>query len=100
VDQDLEHLLYGYGNRPTIPLAVFGLVTAAPSVEGHQFDPLKDLRTEPVSEPTIIFEKAFRELFGAMEALEAFVRYWRYPNISVHPIAVYRRIELPTVDFV
>jgi hypothetical protein len=38
----------------------------------------------------VAFDKAFRGMFGAMEGLESFVRYSRYPNVTVHPIAVYR----------
>ena len=30
VDDDLEHLLYGYGTRPNVPLGVFGLITSMP----------------------------------------------------------------------
>jgi hypothetical protein len=95
VDQDLEHILYGYSNRPTVPLAVFGLITAIPMEGIDPFDPLKEFETVTPTADTVVFEKAFRAIFGAMDGIEAFVRYSRYPNISVHPIAVFRQFELP-----
>lgn len=90
VDSDLEHLLYGYGNVPNVPLAVFGLITSLPSETSASFDPMAEFETlAEVPEP-VAFEKAFREIFGAMDGLENFVRYSRYPNVTIHPIAVYR----------
>jgi hypothetical protein len=38
------------------------------------------------------FERGFRNLFGSMDGMEAFSRYSRYPNVTVHPLAVFRRI--------
>ena len=90
VDQDLEHLLYGYGSRPSVPLSVFGLITALPPKDGVLFDPLKEFETAGALPERVAFEKAFRAMFGAMDELEAFVRFFRYPNVTVHPIAVYR----------
>lgn len=97
VDQDLEHLLYGYGNRPTVPLAVFGLITSIPPSERDPFDPLKEFEDESKVDDTVVFEKRFRAIFGAMDGIENLLRYSRYPNISVHPIAVFRQFELPAV---
>ena len=96
VDQDLEHLLYGYGNRPNVTLAVLGLITSIPKPDGALFDPMKEFEANTPTTNTVAFEKAFRALFGAMDGIEAFVRYSRYPNISVHPIAVFRQFELPS----
>jgi hypothetical protein len=90
VDADLEHVLYGYGNRPNVPLAVFGLVTSLPATSGPGFDPMREFETDVELPGPVVFEKAFRAMFGAMEGIEAFVRYSRYPNVTVHPIAVYR----------
>jgi hypothetical protein len=39
------------------------------------------------------FEKAFRVVFSAMDNLEDFMRYSRYPNVTIHPIAVYRSFK-------
>ncbi len=90
VDSDLEHLLYGYGNRPNVPLAVFGVITSLPAEGESTFDPMKEFETSVPLPERVVFEKAFRAVFGAVQGLEAFVRYSRYPNVTVHPIAVYR----------
>jgi hypothetical protein len=92
VDQDLEHLLYGYGNRPNIKLAVFGLITSIPPKEDVIFDPLNEFVDSQDKTEEIVFEEAFRRLFGAMDNIEAFTRYSRYPNVTVHPIAVFRML--------
>jgi hypothetical protein len=85
VDDDLEHLLYGYGTRPTVPLVVLGLVTSVPP------------KVPEVEEPQVAhaegraaMEQAFRRMFRALDGLESYSRFDRYPNVVVHPIAVYR----------
>jgi hypothetical protein len=93
VDQDLEHLLYGYGNRPNIQLAVFGLITSLPSQVEELFDPMKEFKELANKNERTAFEEAFRGIFGAMDQIEAFVRYSRYPNVTIHPIAVFRQFE-------
>lgn len=90
VDQDPEHLLYGYGNRPNVPLTVFGLITSIPPADDNLFDPMSEFADESGLTEKIVFEKAFRALFGAMDGIEDIVRYSRYPNITIHPIAIYR----------
>jgi hypothetical protein len=94
VDQDLEHLLYGYGIRPNIILTVFGIITSIPTKSGEIFDPMKEFKEADQTDAKITFEKAFRGVFGGMDAVESLVRYSRYPNITVHPIAVYRDIQI------
>jgi hypothetical protein len=47
VDSDLEHLLYGYGNRPNVSLAVFGLITSLPPKEAQSFNPMKEFEDDP-----------------------------------------------------
>lgn len=94
VDQDLEHLLYGYGTRPNIPLAIFGLITSIPPKSGEIFDPLLEFENNTEMSKEMAFEKAFRAMFGAMDGMENFVKYSRYPNITVHPIAVFRPFDL------
>lgn len=92
VDQNLEHLLYGYGNRPNVPLAVFGLITSIPPQEKPAFNPMMEF--DNLISEDIAFEKGFREIFGAMENFESFLRYSRYPNITIHPIAVFREFTV------
>lgn len=94
VDQDLEYLLYGYGTRPNIPLAIFGLITSIPPKSGEIFNPLAEFEDNSEMSKEMVFEKAFRGMFGAMDGLENFIKYSRYPNITVHPIAVFRPLEI------
>lgn len=91
VDQDLEHLLYGYGSRPNVPLAVLGLITSLPTREVPTFDPLREFKKAEGKSDNMAFEEAFRGIFGAIDGIEAFVKYSRYPNVTVHPIAVFRQ---------
>lgn len=93
VDQDLEHLLYGYGNRPNVPLAVFGLITSLPAKTHQVFDPMKEFKELKEKSDKTAFEESFRSIFGAMDEIEAFMRYSHYPNVTVHPIAVFRQFE-------
>jgi hypothetical protein len=90
VDSDLEHLLYGYGNRPNVPLAVFGLITSLPPKESTAFNPMQEFADDPELGKSAAFEQGFRGVFAGMEGMEAIVRFSRYPNVTVHPIAVYR----------
>jgi hypothetical protein len=73
VDADLEHLLYGYGNRPNVPLGVFGLVTSLPHKTEPTFDPMKEFEgTLAVQgQDKVAFEKAFRGVFTAIQAVES-----------------------------
>ena len=96
IDSDLEHLLYGYGNRPNVKLAVFGLITSMPDIGGPPFDPLREFTERSDLSPEESFESAFRGVFGGMDGLEGFARYSRYPNITVHPLAVYRSFNITT----
>jgi hypothetical protein len=94
VDQDLEHLLYGYGTRPNIPLSIFGLITSIPPAGGELFDPLSEFDEHGELSNEMAFERAIRGIFGAMDGLEDFAKYSRYPNITVHPIAVFQAFPI------
>jgi hypothetical protein len=97
VDADLGNLLFAYGTRPNVRLTVFGLVTAAPRPEGHAFDPMSEFADIPEGheeEELKGFERGFRELFAALEGMEAFGRFSRYPTVTVYPLAVYRRVPI------
>jgi hypothetical protein len=96
VDSDLEHLLYGYGSRPNVPLSVFGLITSLPPEVPTSFDPLAEFQADPALAQTAAFEQGFRGVFAGMEGFEAQVRFARFPNVTVHPIAVYRSFEVGT----
>lgn len=95
VDQDLEHLLYGYGNRPNVPLSVFGLITSIPPKEMMTFDPMEEFKG--IDSQEVALEHGFRGIFGAMEQFESFMRYSRYPNITIHPIAVFREFAVGNI---
>lgn len=92
VDSDVEHLLFGYGYKPNIKLSIFGLITSIPTKESSKFLPFKEFEEMPNPDEKMVFEKAFRGMFSAMEGIEEFMRFSRYPNIILHPIAVFRNI--------
>lgn len=96
VDADLEHLLYGYGNRPNVPMAVLGLITSLPPETPSSFDPMREFVENPTLVESAGFEQGFRGLFVGMEGMEAAARFSRYPNVTVHPIAVYRSFRAAT----
>lgn len=89
----LEHLLYGYGNRPNVALTVFGLITSIPTDAKPTFDPMKEFEGLSELSESMALEKGFRNAFIGLEAMEGLVRYSRYPNVTVHPIAVYRSFK-------
>ncbi len=82
VEDDLEHLFYGYGNRPNVPLAVFGLVTSIPGEGESEFDPLKEFDSTVESSERVSFERAFRGVFGGMEGMEAMFRVLSLPECN------------------
>jgi hypothetical protein len=73
---------------------VFGLITSLPPEVPSTFDPLAEFRNNPALAESGGFEQGFRGVFTGMEGLEALVRFARYPNVTVHPIAVYRSFEM------
>ena len=90
VDNDLEHVVFAYGTRPNIKLTIFGLITSFPKLTGDPFEPMQELNINQDDEK---FEKGLRGLFEAALEFEKFVRFSRYPNITVQPLAVYRAIR-------
>lgn len=93
VDQDLEHLYFGYGSQPNIPLSVFGLITSLPSKLENQFNPMIEYESQNKLTDKEQFEKGFRTAFLANKTLEDLIRFSRYPNATVHPIAVFRQFR-------
>lgn len=112
VDADVGNLLFAYGTQPNIKLTLVGLVTSIPAEKGRPFDSLAgfpevraDLDREVDEDSSTVdladgepdlagFEKGFRSLFNALDGLDAFSRFARYPNITVYPLAVYRRVPI------
>jgi hypothetical protein len=96
VDANLENLIFAYGAQPNMPLTVLGLITSLPPKDAQRFDPLAEFeeRAGALSESEE-FEAAFRGVFSGALAFESFVRFSRYPNITVYPLAVYRTVRVP-----
>ena len=103
VDEDLDHLLFGYSTQPNIKLSVFGLVTSVPSdnadndfdiYEGDDEDDSSDFEvSDDNAENIASFERAFRAIFPAIKGMEQFTSFHHYPRMVIHPIAVYRTIR-------
>ncbi len=97
VDADIENLLFAYGSRPNVKLTMFGLVTSLPGPDAGQFDPMSEfdanIEISPESADQREFEKGFRGVFRGFEGFENMIRYSRYPNVTVYPVAVYRDIR-------
>lgn len=96
-DEDPAHSIFAYGARPNVKLTVFGLVTSAPAKEGPSFNPMQEFtatdgeqREESVP---VSVEKGFRSAFDGLEGFEALMRYQRWPNIAIYPIAVFRQLQ-------
>lgn len=95
VDDDLENVVFAYGTRPTVKLVVLGLVTSFPGEGGETFDPMAEFEdgTEGADSEEKGFERGFRAVFTGMEGLNRFARYSRFPNVTVYPLAAYRRVR-------
>ena len=97
IDDDLKHLMYGYGSEPNRKLCVLGLVTSVPPQdETTLFDMYEAyVDKEEVDGETEVetIERAFRAIFPALRNMEKFTSFHRYPRVIVHPIAVYRNIQ-------
>ncbi len=91
VDGDLNTVLQAYGNRPNLQLSVLGLVTSVPPDGENPFDPFGGDNSETVPEGRA-FEHGFRSIFRQMDELFKFTNYSRYPNVTVHPLAVFREL--------
>jgi len=90
MDKEVEHFFRSYGFRPNIKLSAFGLITSLPSKNEILFNPLQEFQDVEILSKKMKFESAFRKVFQAMEDIEDFSKYSRYPNISIYPIAIYR----------
>lgn len=99
-DNDYENFLFSYGAEPNLKLKMFSLITSIPPKVGKEFDTMLeyDLKKENQLSDKESMEQAFRNLFRQFDNIEQFVRYSRFPNIVVYPIAVYREIELKSTS--
>jgi hypothetical protein len=120
VDADLGNLLFAYGTRPNLKLTMVGLLTSVPPKEEASFDPLAEF-SEPRSsvqgqagpsddvpdveaedpsaeDDSTAYEAAFRGVFAGMEGMESLARFSRFPNVTVYPIALYRRVPVSATE--
>lgn len=92
VDGDLDNVLFSYGRSPNIPLTLFGLVTSRPEPPGHPFD-FNAEYGDGADNDDAALERALRGMFGALQGFEKFVRFSRWPNVTVQPLALYRMVR-------
>ncbi len=97
VDGDIETLVFSYGTKPNVKLTLFGLITSFPSKGDESFD-FVDPPGDGEDADAAAFHGAFRGMFDALEGFEKFVRFSRYPNITIQPIAMYRNVGLKRED--
>ena len=90
VDIDLENILHAYGTRPNIKLSMVGIITSKPESVSKDLFSVKD-ETEDSEHK---FENAFRNIFNSMEGMEDLIRFSRYPNVQLIPLAIYRKLGL------
>jgi hypothetical protein len=95
VDGDSRFTDFAYTSRPNVKLTLFGLITSIPPKGEHPFDPMREFEDhtpEDEQDDPMGFESAFRGLFRGFDGLEKFIKFDRYPNISVYPLAIFRDI--------
>lgn len=90
VDIGLDNILHAYGARPNIKLSMIGIVTSKPESVS------KDLFSveEGSEDSEHKFENAFRAIFNSMEGMEDLIRFSRYPNVQMVPLAIYRKLSV------
>lgn len=93
VDGDIEYLISSYGTQPNIKISSLGLITALPPKEQNTLSPLDEFTQNMELSKVKAFEKALRAIFPATEEVEAFTRFYSFPNIMVEPIAIFRNLH-------
>jgi hypothetical protein len=94
VDDNLTHLMYGYGSTPNVKLCVLGLTTSVPPKDNElKFDFYRDTIDHDEDSEVETIERAFRRIFPALHGMEKFTTFHRYPRVIIHPIAVYRHVQ-------
>jgi len=71
-------------------LTIIGLITSIPNKDGTEFRPIVQDAQEG-NNPDI--SQAFQNLFLSMQGIENLIRFSRYPNITIYPLAVYHSIS-------
>jgi len=95
-DDELDHLLYGYGYLPNVSLSAMGLIVSNPPEMGNgksNKDSATESDQEPVNNVGINnIENSLRNLVEAFAGMENLFRFDQYPKIMIDPIAIYREI--------
>lgn len=90
VDTDLENILHAYGTRPNVKLTVLGIVTSKPELIAKDLFSFENESEDKDSDRQ--FEDAFRSIFSSMEGIEDLIRFARFPNVQIIPLAIYRKL--------
>ena len=93
----MANVIFAYGTRPNVHLTIFGLITSLPTSDNTGFNPWEEFQNRLTSNGSDedAFQAALGNVFSSMEGFEKFVRFARYPNVTIYPIAVYRSIRTP-----
>jgi len=92
VNTTAEHFMATYGSRPFAKLSMLGLVTSIPEQTGHPFNPMAQFQRLSEQKQDVKLELGFRQFYNALEILESLIGFARYPNVIVHPLAIYRSV--------
>ncbi|HYF52613.1 MAG TPA: hypothetical protein VEJ63_24615 [Planctomycetota bacterium] len=92
VNSSVEHFIATYGTKPFAKLTLVGLVTSIPEPTGHPFNPMTQFQRLSEQKQDVKLEMGFRQFYNALEILESLIGFARYPNVIVHPLAIYRSI--------
>ena len=96
VDDNIDSLIRAYGRKPNVKLTIFGLVTSIPEKEEANLfsESSKPENFENPSSEAEVLESAFFSISEAVECVDKMLRFTRYPNVTVYPLAIYRSINL------
>jgi hypothetical protein len=104
VDADIGNIMFAYGARPNVRLTVLGLITSLPPEGEQTFDPMAHLPEIGEGDDELPreaqFELGFRRAFESMDGFEKLARFSYYPNVTVYPIGVYRRVPVSPLESV
>ena len=90
VDQDLDHVLFAYGERPAEDVSIFGLVTNIPLPPKRQEEEIED---ESDDDEDATMSSAFETIFESMSGVYQTMNPVYFPRMALHPIALYRDIR-------
>jgi hypothetical protein len=88
----IDPLLAAYGMRPNVQLSVLGILSSVPEKGAPKFDYLAQFKRLAEQNQETKLEQTFRQFFNALEMLEGLMGLSRYPNVTLYPLAVYRKL--------